>query len=98
MRILVIGAGMIGSIYGWALSDCGHDVVHLVRRGRATALRDSLTVRYARPAQRAQAPLPWGLQAGGYGVSVAGGRRRIGYRAGALCAGRNPWGTRSRRR
>jgi len=44
MRILVIGAGMIGSIYGWALSDCGHDVVHLVRRGRATALRDSLTV------------------------------------------------------
>ena len=44
MRVLVIGAGIIGSIYGWALSDSGLDVVHLVRRGKAAALRDGLMV------------------------------------------------------
>ena len=44
MRVLVIGAGIIGSIYGWALRDSGDDVVHLVRCGRAAALRDGLTV------------------------------------------------------
>ena len=44
MRVLMVGAGIIGSIYGWALSDSGHDVVHLVRRGRAAELRDGMTV------------------------------------------------------
>ena len=42
MRVLVIGAGIIGSIYGWALSEAGHHVMHLVRSGRAAALRDGL--------------------------------------------------------
>jgi 2-dehydropantoate 2-reductase len=36
MRILVVGTGVIGTIYGWALSGGGNDVVHLVRPGRAT--------------------------------------------------------------
>jgi ketopantoate reductase len=27
MRILVIGTGIIGSIYGWALAESGQDVV-----------------------------------------------------------------------
>lgn len=36
MKILIIGAGIIGSIYGWALSEAGNDVVHLVRPGRAS--------------------------------------------------------------
>jgi 2-dehydropantoate 2-reductase len=42
MRVLVIGAGIIGSIYGWALAESGHRVVHLVRSGRAAAFRDGL--------------------------------------------------------
>ncbi len=40
MRVLVIGAGIVGQIYGWALAESGHRVVHLVRPGRAAALRD----------------------------------------------------------
>ena len=42
MRVLVVGAGIIGTIYGWALSESGYHVAHLVRSGRATALRDGL--------------------------------------------------------
>jgi len=42
MRVLIVGAGIIGSIYGWALAEKGHHVVHLVRSGRAAALRDGL--------------------------------------------------------
>jgi ketopantoate reductase len=42
MHVLVVGAGIIGSIYGWALAEGGHHVVHLVRSGRATAFRDGL--------------------------------------------------------
>ncbi len=42
MRALVVGAGIIGSIYGWALGEGGHQVVHLVRSGRAVAFRDGL--------------------------------------------------------
>jgi len=44
MRVLVVGAGIIGSIYGWALAEGGHHVVHLVRPGRATALCRGLTL------------------------------------------------------
>jgi 2-dehydropantoate 2-reductase len=44
MRVVVIGAGIIGSIYGWALAESGHDVAHLVRPGRAAALREGLAV------------------------------------------------------
>jgi 2-polyprenyl-6-methoxyphenol hydroxylase-like FAD-dependent oxidoreductase len=44
MRVLVVGAGIIGSIYGWALRDSGHDVVHLMRRGRADALQEGFTI------------------------------------------------------
>jgi len=42
MQVLVIGAGIIGFIYGWALAEAGHHVVHLVRSGRAAAFRDGL--------------------------------------------------------
>lgn len=44
MRVVVIGAGIIGSIYGWALAESGNHVVHLVRSGRAAALRDGLAL------------------------------------------------------
>jgi 2-dehydropantoate 2-reductase len=42
MRVLIIGAGIIGSVYGWALSWGAHEVVHLVRSGKADSLRDGL--------------------------------------------------------
>jgi 2-dehydropantoate 2-reductase len=42
VRVLVIGAGIIGSIYGWALAEAGHHVAHLVRSGRAAAFCDGL--------------------------------------------------------
>jgi 2-dehydropantoate 2-reductase len=38
VKILVIGAGIIGTIYGWALAACGHRVVHVVRPGKAASL------------------------------------------------------------
>jgi ketopantoate reductase PanE/ApbA-like protein len=44
MRVLLIGTGIIGSIYGCALADNGQDVVHLVRSGRAASLCDGLAV------------------------------------------------------
>jgi len=38
MRILVFGAGVIGTIYGYALAQAGHDVTHYVRPGKVRAL------------------------------------------------------------
>ena len=35
VTVLVIGAGIIGTTYGWALSGAGYRVVHLVRPGKA---------------------------------------------------------------
>jgi 2-dehydropantoate 2-reductase len=32
-RILIVGTGVIGTIYGWSLADAGADVTHLVRPG-----------------------------------------------------------------
>ena len=34
MKILIVGAGIVGSIYGWAFAEAGHAVIHLVRSGR----------------------------------------------------------------
>jgi 2-dehydropantoate 2-reductase len=34
MKILIYGAGIIGSTYGWQLSKAGHDVTVLVRQGK----------------------------------------------------------------
>ena len=42
MKILIIGAGIVGSIYGWALSEAGHEVQHLVRQGRAEKLSQGI--------------------------------------------------------
>jgi 2-dehydropantoate 2-reductase len=44
MRILIVGAGIVGAIYGWALSENGNHVIHLVRSGRGAALRDGVAV------------------------------------------------------
>ena len=42
MKILIIGAGIVGSIYGWALSEAGHEVQHFVRPGRAEKLSQGI--------------------------------------------------------
>jgi len=34
MKLLIIGVGRVGTIYGWALSEAGIDVKHKVRSGR----------------------------------------------------------------
>ena len=34
MKILIVGTGVIGVSYGWALSKAGHEVTHFVRKGR----------------------------------------------------------------
>lgn len=44
MRVLIVGAGIIGTIFGWALSRAGHDVAHLVRPGRAAPLADGIAM------------------------------------------------------
>jgi 2-dehydropantoate 2-reductase len=44
MNILIIGAGIVGSIYGWSLTNAGHAVTHLVRPGRAEALSDGISM------------------------------------------------------
>ncbi|HEY4867404.1 MAG TPA: 2-dehydropantoate 2-reductase N-terminal domain-containing protein [Candidatus Dormibacteraeota bacterium] len=40
MRVLVFGAGVIGSVYGGKLLQSGHEVVMLARGGRLAELRD----------------------------------------------------------
>lgn len=47
MRVLIIGRGMVGTIYGWALSKAGIDVTHVVRKERLpdTVTLDLLDVR-----------------------------------------------------
>jgi ketopantoate reductase len=44
MRVLIVGAGIVGTIYGWALTENGNDVTHMVRPGRGAALRDGVPV------------------------------------------------------
>ncbi len=44
MKVLVVGAGVIGSIYGWALSEAGHSVTHLVRPGRSKLFTNGISI------------------------------------------------------
>ena len=44
MTILVIGAGIIGTLYGWALSNGGHRVVHFLRPGRAARFSRNISM------------------------------------------------------
>jgi 2-dehydropantoate 2-reductase len=53
VRILIAGAGVIGSVYGARLLQAGHDVVMLARGARLTDLqREGLVVEDAQSAQR----------------------------------------------
>jgi 2-dehydropantoate 2-reductase len=50
MKVLIIGRGVIGTIYGWALSHAGIDVTHVVRReGSPTDTLDLLDLRAGHP-------------------------------------------------
>jgi 2-dehydropantoate 2-reductase len=44
MNVLIVGAGVIGTIYGWALSEAGHTVTHFVRPGRSAKLSEGISV------------------------------------------------------
>lgn len=45
MNTLIIGTGVIGSIYGHVLDRAGHEVTHLVRPGRGDMARSEITIR-----------------------------------------------------
>ena len=44
MKILIVGTGVIGTIYGWVLSDAGHEVVHYVRSGRSGNFKNGIAI------------------------------------------------------
>jgi hypothetical protein len=44
MKTLIVGTGIIGVIYGWALSEAGVDVTHFVRKGRKEQFKDGITL------------------------------------------------------
>jgi ketopantoate reductase len=44
MKTLVVGTGIIGIIYGWALSEADIDVTHFVRKGKRDQFRDGVTL------------------------------------------------------
>ncbi|MCL5996170.1 MAG: hypothetical protein M1546_08945 [Chloroflexi bacterium] len=45
MRILVFGAGVIGTIYGYLLAQAGNDVIHYVRPGKKARLDQGIRLR-----------------------------------------------------
>ena len=45
MKILIFGAGEIGTIYGWQLSTAGQDVTLLVRLGKIMAYQQGIPIR-----------------------------------------------------
>ncbi len=44
MKILMVGRGVIASIYGWALEQAGHDVEFYVRPGRAAPYGNAISL------------------------------------------------------
>jgi 2-dehydropantoate 2-reductase len=44
MKTLIVGAGIIGVIYGWALSQAGVDVTHFVRKGKKDQFKDGVAL------------------------------------------------------
>ncbi len=45
MKVLIYGAGVIGTVYGWQLSKSGHDVTLLVRKGKKAVFQDGVFIR-----------------------------------------------------
>jgi ketopantoate reductase len=44
MKVLIVGTGVIGTIYGWALSEARINVTHLVRKGKAQNIKDFVSI------------------------------------------------------
>jgi len=44
MKIMIVGARIIGTIYGWAFAEAGHEVIHLVRPGRAAQFGSGIEI------------------------------------------------------
>jgi 2-dehydropantoate 2-reductase len=44
MKVLVVGTGVIGTIYGWALNEAGIDVTHLVRTLKPDLLQNGVNI------------------------------------------------------
>lgn len=44
MNVLIVGTGVIGTIYGWALHVGGIHVTHLVRKGKAANFNSDVTI------------------------------------------------------
>jgi ketopantoate reductase len=44
MKTLIVGTGVIGIIYGWALSEAGVDVTHFVRKGKQDNFEDGVNL------------------------------------------------------
>ena len=53
MKILILGAGVIGTVYAWQLSEAGHDVSVLVRETKKDVLaRDGFEIHYTDERQK----------------------------------------------
>jgi ketopantoate reductase len=44
MKTLIVGAGIIGSIHGWAFTEAGHEVIHLVRLGKSAQYANGINI------------------------------------------------------
>jgi 2-dehydropantoate 2-reductase len=44
MKTLIVGTGVIGVIYGWALTQAGVDVTHYVRKGKKDQFKDGVSL------------------------------------------------------
>ena len=42
MKTLMVGTGVIGTIYGWALAEAGVDITHYVRQGKKEQYRQGV--------------------------------------------------------
>lgn len=45
MKIMVIGAGVIGSVYGYVLAQSGNEVTHYLRKGKSKHFENGIQVR-----------------------------------------------------
>ena len=58
MKILVLGAGVIGTTYAWQLSNAGHNVSLLVRKSRKEQIeREGIHIRYRDERLKKSAPM-----------------------------------------
>ena len=46
MKILMFGAGVINTLYGYALAQAGNDVTHYVRPGKTKMLEGGINLRF----------------------------------------------------